>query len=376
MPQNLRLPGPTPVPPAVRRAMDREMVNHRGPEFAALVHDLNRRLPALHKTSQANILFFAASGTGGLEASLVNLFSPGDTVISASIGYFGDRSIKIARAYGLNVIVCDFAWGTAADPGIIAAALRAHPEARAVMTTHNETATGVTNDIAAIGQVCHEAGRLFICDAVSSMVALPLYMDDWHCDVVISGSQKAWMCPPGLALVAVGPRAWEAYATARLPRYYWDFAAARDAQAQGVTPATPALSVMFGLQAAVDMIEAEGLEEVWARHARIGALVRRRVAELGLVVFGDPRHVSDTVTAVELPASLSPAEVLTRLRVDHDVVMQSGQGDLANRMIRIGHLGWVHEPEINEALDALASVLNGMGHRPASGSPALAISAD
>lgn len=376
MPQNLRLPGPTPVPPRVRAAMDRDMVNHRGPEFSALIRDLNRRLPALHRSSEADVLLYAASGTGGLEVSIVNLFSPGDTILSASIGYFGDRSVKIAQAYGLKVVSCDFAWGTAADPAVIRQRLAEHPEVKAVLTTHNETATGVTNDIAAIGRVCRDAGVLFVCDAVSSVAALPLYMDDWLCDMVISGSQKAWMCPPGLAIVAVGPRAWEAYRQATLPRYYWDILAAKEAQAQGVTPATPALSVLFGLQAAADMIEEEGLEQVWARHARIGALVRRRVTELGLTVFGDPQHVSDTVTAVSLPPAIDPVALLALLRTKYDVVMQSGQGHLAAQMIRIGHLGWVHEPEINEALDALQEALAELGHQSPREAPSLAATAD
>jgi aspartate aminotransferase-like enzyme len=198
-------------------------------------------------------------------------------------------------------------------------------------------------------------------------------MDEWGCDVVISGSQKAWMCPPGLAIVAVGPRAWSAYRRSTLPRYYWDFGAAKEAQAQGLTPATPALSILFGLQAAVEMIEEEGLERVWERHARIGALVRRRVTELGLRVFGDPRHVSDTVTAVETPAGLAPAALLERLRLGYEVVMQGGQGHLASRMIRIGHLGWVHEPEIEAALAALAAALVDLNAAPAR---PVAVSAD
>jgi aspartate aminotransferase-like enzyme len=338
------------------------MVNHRGPEFAALLRDLMARLPALHKTEQADILFFPASGTGGLEASIVNLFSPGDTVISAAVGYFGERSAKIARAYGLNVVSCNIEWGKAATPEVVRQALDDHPEAKAVLTTHNETATGVTNDIEALGKVCAEKGVLFVVDAVSSMVALPLYMDAWGCDIVISGAQKAWMCPPGLAIVAVGPRAWAAYKQATLPRYYWDFGAARDTQAKGLTPATPALNIMFGLQAAVDLIEAEGLEQVWARHAHLGALVRRRVTEMGLKVFGDPAHPSDTVTAIELPTGLMPAALLQWLREQEEVILAGGQAHLANRIVRFGHLGWVHEPEVAAALDAMERALVALGH--------------
>ena len=363
MPQNLRLPGPTPLPPQVREAMGRDMVNHRGPEFAALLRDLVARMPGLHQSTQADVLFYAASGTGGLEASIVNLFSPGDTIISAAIGYFGERSAKIGRAYGLNVVSCEFEWGTAADPRVIQRLLEEHPNAKAVLTTHNETATGVTNDIETIGRIVADHGKLFVVDAVSSMAALPLYMDAWRCDVVISGSQKAWMCPPGLAIVAVGPRAWKAHAQARLPRYYWDFTQTRETQSRGLTPATPALGIMFGLQAAVNIIEAEGLENVWERHARIGALVRRRLGQMGLRVFGDPQHVSNTVTALEAPEGINPSVIIDHLRERHNVIVAGGQQHLLSRIIRFGHLGWVHEPEVNEALDALAATLVDLGCR-------------
>jgi aspartate aminotransferase-like enzyme len=375
MPQNLRLPGPTPLPPAVQAALALPMVNHRGPEASALIRDLTARLRPLHRSTVADVLFYAASGTGGLEASIVNLFSPGDTVVSAAIGYFGQRSSKIAAAYGLTVVECGFAWGAAADPEVIRRTLQAHPEARAVLIAHNETATGVTNDLPAIARVCADHGVLCVVDAVSSMAALPLAMDEWGCDIVISGSQKAWMCPPGLALVAVGPRAWEAYERARLPRFYWDFRAARDAQAAGLTPATPALGLLFALQAAVGMIEEEGLERVWERHARIGALVRRRLGEIGLRVFGDPAHPSDTVTAVEVPHGLAPATLLEHLRTRHDVVLAGGQGPLIQRIVRFGHLGWVHQPEVEAALEALEESLHALGHAPAARS-AVAAPAD
>jgi aspartate aminotransferase-like enzyme len=362
MAQNLRTPGPTPLPPQVQAAVGRDMINQRGPEFAALLRDLCARTPALHRSTEADVLFFPACGTGGLEASIVNLFSPGDTVISAAIGYFGERSAKIARAFGLKVVSCDVAWGEAAAPELVRQALLDHPEAKAVLTTHNETSTGVTNDLQALGRVCAERGVLFVVDAISSMVALPLEMDEWGCDLVISGSQKAWMCPPGVAIVAVGPRAWAAHRQATLPRYYWDFTLTKEAHAKGFSPATPALSIMFGLHAAVELIEAEGLENVWARHARIGALVRRRLGELGLGVFGDPRHPSDTVTAIEVPAGITPAALLERLRDEYDVILANGQGPLADRVVRLGHLGWVHEPEIEAALDALAAALRDLGY--------------
>jgi aspartate aminotransferase-like enzyme len=362
MAQNLRLPGPTPLPPAVQAAVSRDMINQRGPEFAALLKDLCARTPALHRTREADVLFYPASGTGGLEASIVNLFSPGDTVVSAAVGYFGERSVKIAEAYGLTVVKCPIDWGQAAEPDVVRQALDDHPEAKAVLTTHNETATGVTNDIAALGRLCAEREVLFVVDAISSMVALPLEMDEWGCDLVISGSQKAWMCPPGVAILAVGPRAWAAHRRATLPRYYWDFTLTKESHDRGFSPATPALSIMFGLQAACDLIEAEGLENVWARHAALGALVRQRVPEMGLRVFGDPAHVSDTVTAIEVPAGIAPAALLERLRTGYDVILANGQGPLADRIVRLGHLGWVHEPEVTAALDALAAALRDLGH--------------
>lgn len=355
---NLRTPGPTPLPPDVVEALTREMVDHRGPEFSAAFAESIANLKDLYRTAN-DILIFTASGTGGLEASIVNLFSPGERVLVVSIGYFGDRYAQMAAAFGLDVVKLELPWGEAAEPATIARMLEAHPDVTSVLVTHNETSTGTTNDVRAIGEVVRAADRLFVVDGVSSIGSIPLETDAWGCDVVISGSQKSWMIPPGLAFISISPRAWEAHAQARLPRCYWDFSQARAWADKGSTPWTPAVSLVFALQAALRRMQAEGLEQIHARHARLGAFVRARLDEIGLrTVARERARASNTVTAFWLPEGVEAPAVQRRLREEYGVSLAGGQGALAGRVLRIGHLGYVEQPELAEALGALRAALS------------------
>lgn len=354
---NFRIPGPTPLPPEVLAAMQLPMISHRGSEAVELVTELTARLRGAHRTS-GEVLLFPGSGTAALEASIVNLFSSGDTVLSLNNGRFGDRFAAIARAFGLTVIEESAAWGTAIEPQQVRDALRRHPSVRGVLITHNETSTGVTNDLAAIGPVVRESGALLLCDAVSSVGAIPLEMDAWQVDVVLSGTQKAWMSPPGLAIVAAGERVWAANERATLPRFFWDFGRARAAAAEGSTHMTPPLSTMYALRAALRLIDAEGIEAVWSRHAKLGAYARRRTAELGFRLLPDEAIASNSVTATRPPAGIDAAALVSRLRERFDVEMGGGLGRLSGEIIRVGHMGYVTETDVAAALDATAAAIS------------------
>ncbi len=353
---HLRIPGPTPVPPQVLEAMCRPMINHRGAEFRDLLDDVLGSLRMVFGVA-GDVLVYPSASTGGMEAAIVNTLSPGDHVLAISIGYFGDRFARIATDFGAEVVRLDFPWGQAADPAAVVAAVKADPSLKAVLLTHNETSTGVANDIQAIAVGIAGAGPLIIVDAVSSMAAMPLPADAWGLDVVVTGSQKALMVPPGLALVSVSERAWQSHASARMPRHYWDFTAARKAQEKSQTPYTPAISLLYGLQASLKLIAAEGLPNVYARHRALSQMLRGGLANMGLTLFADPAHASDTVTSAVVPDGVAGKDLLSRLRTEHGVVAAGGQGRLDGQIFRIGHMGWVNEKDIASTLAAVRAVL-------------------
>ena len=358
---NLRTPGPTPLPPEVRLALGHDMIDHRGVEFGELIGEVTAGLKEMFRTRN-DLLMLTGSGTGGLEAAVANLFSPAEKVLSISIGYFGDRFASICRAFGLDLVRLDYPQGEAADPAAVAAALKQHPDITSVLVTHNETSTGTTNDLPAIAQVVKSADKLFVVDAISSIGSIPLDTDALGCDVVISGSQKSWMIPPGLVFVAVSPRAWEAHARSRLPRFYWDFTEAKASADKQMTPWTPAISLFFALQASLRLLQAEGLEAVIARHARLGDYVRGRLEQLDLALLvKDRARASNTVTAFWVPGGSDANLVQRRLRDEFEVHLAGGQGELAGRILRLGHLGYVQEADLAEALDALQAVLTPAG---------------
>lgn len=362
-PVNLRVPGPTPVPPSVVDAGARPMVNHRGPEFNALMRDLNAWLPPYFGTD-AQVLMLTGSGTAGLEAVVVNMLSPGDEVLAVTVGVFGNRFADIAEAFGVTVHRLPFEWGTAAHPETVRAAVATRTNLRAVLLTHNETSTGVTNDIAALSAAVRAgsvaAEPLILVDGVSSIGALPFEMDAWQVDVAVTGSQKAWMTPPGLALVAVSDRGWHAYNEARLPRYYWDLGKARRDGLKGTTPATPAVGVIFALHEAVRLMNEEGADHIHARHAALGSQCRAGVLSVGMSVFAAPEVASDTVTAAQVPGGVAAPALIAALR-RHGVVVGSGQDWLKDSIIRIGHMGYVHADDIDRVTGALSDVLRA-GH--------------
>src|SRR5689334_18188786 len=303
--QNLRVPGPTPIPPEVMAAQAAQMINHRGPEFSAIMKRVTLRLQYFFQT-ESPVLTFAASGTGGQECAIVNVFSPGDHVVAISIGNFGARLAKIAEVYGLQVTRIEFPWGQAADPAVVEARLKEIAPYKGVLMTHNETSTGVTNDIQTLAALVRRLNpdSLIVVDAVSSLSCIPLEMDAWDLDVVLTGSQKGWMVPPGMMMIAANPRAWEAHKTAKLPRFYFDWSSARKHLANWQHAATPTVSLFYALDTALDMMLAEGREAIFARHASTAHYVRQRLQAMGLQLLADPRYASNTVTAILTPEGI------------------------------------------------------------------------
>ena len=356
--QQLRVPGPTPLPDRVVRAQGRPMINHRGPEFAALLSDCVEGLRwALQ--SDNDVLLFPASGTGGLEAAVANLLSPGERALFCTVGSFGERWADIATAYGADVVRLAMPWGETIDPEDVDRILAEHADIAKVFVTHNETSTGVTNDIRAIGAVVKGRGKLLAVDSVSGAGSLPIPVDELGLDVVVTGSQKGWMAPPGLAMIAVGKAALEVAAASRSPRWYFDFARQKRMQDKGQTATTPPVSVMFALQEGLAIMREEGLENVFARHARVAAMIRAGLDAIGLRFLAPEEYRSNTVTAVHAPTRSADElkQWLTTLRTRYGLVLAGGQGELAGRIFRVGHLGHIDE---RDAYSLLATIEQGL----------------
>lgn len=362
---NLRVPGPTPLPDAIRAAGARQMVNHRGLEFKALLARLSKGLQEAFRT-RAEVLILTASGTGALEAAVVNHCAPDDPVLAVTIGAFGDRFAAIAERYGADVTRLAVAWGQAATgPAIgeaLAAMRAAGRPARAVLITHNETSTGVTNPLSELAAAARaaEPEALLLVDGISGLGAVPFETDGWDLDVVATGSQKSWMCPPGLAMISRSSRALAAAERATMPRFYFDLAPAGASAARGETPWTPAVGICFALEAALDLMEAEGFPAIFARHAACAAATRAGLRAIGFTLFADPEHASDTVTAVRLPDDLTWPGFSAALR-DRGLIVAGGQGPLAGRIFRIGHLGAVQLPDILAALEVIETTVAELG---------------
>jgi aspartate aminotransferase-like enzyme len=353
---NLRIPGPTALPPSVREAGSRQMINHRGPEFASMLARVVDGMRPFFGTSQ-DIVVLSCAGTGGLEAAVVNTLSPGDRVLGISIGAFGDRFAKVASTYGADVVKLDVEWGRAADPEAVRAALRAERDIKAVLVTHNETSTGVQNPLPELAAAVHEAApdALLLVDSVSAMGAVPFRMDEWGVDVAVTGSQKAWMSAPGLAMLSLSERAWAANASARMPRFYLDVARHRESAANGQTPWTPALAVVFQVDEGVRLMNAEGPGAVFARHEACASATRAGLAALGFDLFADPAHASRTVTCVRVPDGLDWKAVNAEVK-RRGVVLAGGQAKLAGHVFRVGHLGSVVLDEVLGVISVLEEV--------------------
>ncbi len=354
--EQLRIPGPTPCPPEVLQAMTKQMINHRGKEFIEILNGVTDKLKQVFQTKN-DVLILTGSGTGGLEAAIVNTLSPGDRVLSVSNGVFAERFATIAQRFGAEVTPLRFEWGKGADAEAVRQALRADSKIKAVMVTHNETSTGVTNDLASISSAAKEFGKLLLVDSISGLGSIKMPVDEWHCDVVVAGSQKGWMVPPGLAFVSVSQEAWQAHANAKMPRYYWDFAQAKSYGQKGQTPWTPAVSILFALSVALELMLKEGLPNIIARHARVGKAAREGIKSLGLSLFADEKYASNTVTAIASSNGLDSKKLLRILEEKHNTILGEGQQKLDGKVFRIGHMGWVTEKDIKTVISALKVAL-------------------
>lgn len=370
----LRLPGPTEVPERVRQAIARPVVNHRGPVFrATLAHAETLIQPVLGTSNR--VLFFAASGTGMMEAALVNSVAPGERLLIVCQGQFGERFTSIARVLGAAVDTFDVPWGEAVDPAALAVRA-AQQNYRAIVLIHNESSTGVATDLGAVGAALRGNPALLIVDSVSGLGGIEMCQDEWGVDIVVSASQKALMCPPGLGLASVSAKAWQVVNQPdRTPSFYWSFPKALAAVEKSETAFTAPVSLVSGLCEALEMIHQEGLAHVLARHARLSSALRAGGAALGLASFGAAASASPTVVAFMVPESLDGGKIVRALYQDYGSVIAGSRNRLAGRVIRIGTMGALNEGTILTDLSHLEAVLASMGHRTTPGAGLVAASA-
>ena len=358
-PQKLLTPGPTSVPPEVLRALAEPVLHHRSPDFAEVFALAQERLREVFRT-QNEVLVLTSSGTGAFESAVVNLLSPAERVLAVSQGEFGERWQALGRAFGCDVVPLTYSWGEAPAPGDLRDAL-AKSRATTVFLVHSETSTGVVCDLEPLLAVCRQAGALSVVDAVSSLGAVPLETDAWGADAVVTGSQKALMTPPGLAFVAVSDRAWERAESATLPRFYWDWARQRRAQAKGSTPSTPATSLVVALVEALGIVLRDGLETAFARHRALGRACRAGIKTIGLELYSPDDDSAAVLTGALTPDGIDAVALRLALRDRHGITIAGGHGDLVSRLFRIGHIGHVTIDDLAEALTAIEVELAASG---------------
>jgi len=353
----LRLPGPTAVPERIRLATAAPMQAHRGAEFKAILAEVQAGLRAVYGTAQ-DVFLFAGSGTAMMEASLANVVAPGDAVLVAIAGQFGERFAAIATALGARADTLDCEWGQGIDVQQLAERV-ARKDYRAVVVVHNESSTGVTEDLAAIGAAVRKRPTLLLVDSVSGLAGAEMKMDAWGADIVVSASQKCLMCPPGLGFAAVSPKAWEIVKSdATVPRFFWDFRRAKAALEKGETAFTPPVSLVYGLREALRLIAEEGLANVIARHRRLSSALRAGCQALGLEPFNRASVASNTVVAVNVPQGLEGSAIVAHLRSRYRTVIAGSRSPrLHNKVIRIGTMGAVGDADIRTDLEHLEATL-------------------
>lgn len=358
--QFLMIPGPTPVPERALLAMAKHPMGHRSAEFSAVMKDVYQDLKWLFQTEE-DVFIYTASGTGAMEAAIFNLINPGDKVLSLVIGNFSERWAKIAAMKGADVEKISVEWGQAIDPALLKQRLDqdVNKEIKFVTLIHNETSTGVTNDVQTLARIISDHGAISIVDGVTSVGALPVKMDEWGIDVLVSGSQKGFMIPPGLAFLACSKKAWKAYEECKHPSFYFNFGAYKKSVAENTTPYTPNINLILALKETLIMMKEEGLENIYDRHAKLANMMRKGIKDMGLKLFvEDEKAASNVITAIYPPDGISVPDIRKTLSKNYDIVVANGQGKLENRIFRIGHLGYVSERDVIMALGALKATIN------------------
>lgn len=359
----LMTPGPTPIPPRVLLTQARPIIHHRTKEYTDIFVSVLNDLKYVMQT-ESDVLIFASSGTGVMEASVANLFSAGDTVIVTANGKFGQRFTQISKAYGLDVIDLEYDWDKVVNPEDIAKAMKEHPEVKGVFVTQSETSTGILNDVQAVGEIVKDTEAVLIVDSITGIGAVDCKTDEWNLDVVMTGSQKGLMLPPGLACMSVSPKAWNHAAKATLPKYYFSFDKAKKAmdKAEPQNPFTPAVSLIIGLGEALNMIREEGLENVIKRHAVLAEAVRKGAEAIGLKLWAPPEGRGNAVTPVVVPDGIDGKALVKKMASQYGVTIAGGQDHLSGKIFRIGHLGYFDRFDITTTLAALEMVLKELGY--------------
>lgn len=373
----LQIPGPTNVPNRILTTLSKPLINHRGPEFEELLTNCVNGLKKVFRTSN-DILMFPSSGSGGLESAIVNLFSPGDTIVAACHGLFSERLALIAERYGVNTIKIQKEWGEAIKAEEIEEVLKQDVDKniKAVCLPQNETTSGISNDIESIGKMMKESGHpaLLIVDVVSSLACLPFETDAWGVDVAITASQKGFMLPPGLSMISISERAWKLTEESKLPKWYWDYKAVREKMEEKQLPYTPPTTLLFGLKESLDILEEEGIENVWNRHALMAQATRNAAKSMGLFLFAEPGYESDTVTAIYMPEEIVFKEFSNILKSKYDVVVGGGLQRLQGKILRIGHMGSIHELDVYAVMGAIEMSLFELGYKVELGTASKAVS--
>ncbi|MBU1087878.1 MAG: alanine--glyoxylate aminotransferase family protein [Candidatus Omnitrophica bacterium] len=356
---HLLTPGPTQVPTEVLLSMSKPTIHHRTPEFMAIFKEMNENLKYVFQT-QNDIFTFASSGTGAMEATVANLLSAGDTAICVQSGKFGERWTEICKAYSVKPVVIDVEWGYAVDPAAIKKAINENKEAKVVFTTLCETSTGVLTDIKAIAEITKNTDVVIVTDAISALGGVELKTDEWGIDVVVCGSQKSLMIPPGLAFCSVSKKAWKLVEASKSPRYYFDMRAAKKALDKDDTAYTPAVTLCLGLNQALKMIKSETLEKAIARQSKLATALRIAVVALGLKVYA--KNPSDVVTSISLPETINGGTLVKTMREVYGVGIAGGQDHLKGKIIRIATMGYMNEFDVIIGVSCLEIVLKKMGY--------------
>ena len=356
----LMTPGPTPVPEEIRLEMAKPIIHHRTKEYQAIFKDVTEGLRKIFKT-QNDLFTFTSSGTGAMEASIVNVLSPGDKIIVVRGGKFGERFGEIAKAYGVEPINIDVEWGTAPKPEAIREALEKNPGVKAVYTTLCETSTATVYNIKAIGEIVRNTNVLLVTDVISGLGADDFQNDAWGVDIAVGGSQKGLMIPPGLAFCTVSPKAWKAVETSKLPKFYFNFKKYKKAYIDTDTPFTSAITLAIALKKAVNIINDKGIDNVIADHKKMGIALRDAAKALGLGIFS--KSPSDAVTAILSPEGINADDIIKLLKTEYGVTFAGGQEQLKGKVFRVAHMGGIDEEHMTESIKALEAALAKLGYK-------------